>query len=200
MVFAKTYRSCCWIPACAHYCPAHDGRVSDRRRSTRDASIPDRTARSGGSERSATIHDSPSLASVEGDGAEWPPVEQEVSCLFQPLRTTRLVGSAGSTGHFSWFLLLIPGIPGSSPGQALPSALRAGCAVRHRSRRWRGRAKRRDSGAGRRPKARRRRATSRPNQNQKPWPNERAAPDPPLIPTFSPKGRRSQERKPVAPR
>src|SRR6185312_4157594 len=29
------------------------------------------------------------------------------------------------SGHFSWLLLLTPGIP--------PSALRAGCAVRHRS-------------------------------------------------------------------
>ena len=123
--------------------------------------------RPGVNERSPASHDTPSLASVDGDGAVWPPVEQEVSCLFQPLRATRLVGSAGSIGHFSWPLLFGP-------------------------------AKRSGSLAGRPAKARRRRAISRPNQNQNPWPNERAAPDPPLIPAFSPEGRRSQERKPVA--
>jgi hypothetical protein len=83
------------------------------------------------SRRRAATCSSPSLASVNGDGAEWPLVEQEVSCLFPTPRAPRLVGSAGSTGHFSWFLLFGP-------------------------------AKRRNSGAGRRPKARRRRATSRP--------------------------------------
>jgi hypothetical protein len=65
-------------------------------------------------ERSPASHDSPSLASVEGDGAVWPPVEQEVSCLFQAPQAPRLVGSAGSIGHFSWLLLFGPAKRSSS--------------------------------------------------------------------------------------
>jgi hypothetical protein len=114
------------------------------------------------SERRAVTSGSPSLASVNGDGAVWPFVEQEVSCLFQTPRATRLVGSAGSIGHFSWFLLFGP-------------------------------AKRRDSGAGRRPKAHRRRATWRSRQRQRPDPMRgvaRPAPHPNLLPG------REKEQKP----
>jgi hypothetical protein len=121
-VVATTRRSCYWIPACAGMT------VRGTERLASSGAVRPRWSR-----RRAATCSSPSLASVNGDGAVWPSVEQEVSCLFPTPRPTGLVGSAGSTGHFSWFLLFGP-------------------------------AKRRDSGAGRRPKARRRRATSRFSQ------------------------------------
>jgi hypothetical protein len=101
-----------WIPACAGMTVRGGPRGKNE------------TTRLRWSERSAATRGSHSLASVEGDGAVWPSVEQEVSCLFQPLRATRLVGSAGSIGHFSWLLLFGPAKRSSSGAGRRPKAHR----------------------------------------------------------------------------
>jgi hypothetical protein len=134
------------------------------------------------SEPSAATCDTHAQPSVIGDGAVWPKVEQEEPRLFQNPSTDRACRVGGLDRPF----LLVPSLDSGLPALRPSGRLRRSPPLPAVA--W----------ASKEKELGRRQASESPPQASKLATQSRAAQDPPLIPTFSPEGRRSQEQRPVA--